>query len=218
MKFLSVACSLSLLLLVACGGSEPAPDAAPEVTPEAEEETPCCSIDDVIEMSKAGVDDDIIIASIANSEQEIEPTAQDLITLSEAGVSKPVIQVLMGEDPDEVAAEEAKEEAKEAAAEDAKKAPAKPKGPPPLSLAIAYAPGAKKFTITNTSGRTYTGLVLTANGDYVYALPVPLPPGNPDSIRLGSFTSRATGHKLHPAEGLKRLHVKAQQGSYSRTF
>lgn len=216
MKFLSVVCSLSLLLVSACGESEPAPvEATPEPTPEAAEEAPCCSIEDVVEMTKAGVDDELIITSIANTAQPIEPTAQDLITLSEAGVSKPVIQVLMGEDPEEVAAAEAEAEAKKA---EAKKEAEKPKGPPPLSITVAYTPGAKKFTITNTGGKTYTGLVLTANGDYVYALPIPLPPGNPDSIRVGSFTSRATGHKLHPNEGLQRLHVKAQQGTWSRRF
>ena len=60
--------------------------------------------------------------------------------------------------------------------------------------------------------------MLTANGEYVYRLPIPLPPGNPDNIKLGSFTSKSTGHKLHHAEGLKRLHVKSGQGSWSKRF
>ncbi|MCO4771945.1 MAG: hypothetical protein KDA24_18080 [Deltaproteobacteria bacterium] len=217
MRSLLAFCALFVLLLVGCG--EPPAEVASA-------EAPCCSLDDVIAMHDAGVDDELIIASLAKSAQEVEPTAQDLIRLSEAGVSKPVVKALLGEQ----AASDAATDATEATPESApavpeakpahatmKAAPAKPKGPPPLSVHVAYAPGGKSFSITNTGGTTYTRLVLTANGDYVYALPIPLPPGNPDTIRLRSFTS-TTGHKLHPAEGLKSLRVKAQQGSWSKSF
>jgi len=204
---------LAFVFLLACGGAAPPP---PEPTPEpTPEETPCCSIDDVVAMSEAGVDDELIIASIAKSEVEVEVGAQELIRLNEAGVSKPVQQALMGEDPEEIAKEA--EEAKVAEAK-AKEEAAKPKGPPPLNLAVAYSPGAKAFTLTNTGGKTYTGLVMTANGQYVYALPIPLPPGNPDRIKLGSMTSTKTGHKLHPNEGLQRLYIKSDQGSWSKRF
>lgn len=203
---------LLFVFLLACGGSEPAPAPAPEPTPEpTPEETPCCSIDDVIEMSKAGVDDDLIIASITKSEVEVEVGAKELIALSEAGVSKPVQQALMGEDPEEIAK---KAEAEKKAAE----AAAKPKGPPPLKLNVAYSPGAKSFTLTNTGGKTYTGLVITANGQYVYALPIPLPPGNPDRIKLASMNSSKTGHRLHHNEGVQRLYIKADQGTWSKRF
>lgn len=196
-------------LLLACGGPPPEP---PEPTPEpTPEETPCCSIDDVVEMSEAGVDDELIIASIQNSEVEVEVGAKDLIRLSEAGVSKPVQQALMGEEPEAVAeAAEVEKKAVEAAA--------KPKGPPPLKLSVQYSPGSKTFKLTNTSGKSYTGLVITANGEFVYALPVQLPPNNPDSIKLASMNSSRTGHRLHPDEGIKRLHVKADQGAWSKRF
>ncbi len=197
---------LSTLLLTAC--SAPAPEAEP-IAPS--QEAPCCSLDEVLEMHAAGVDDDLIIASLGKSETPIEPSAQDLIRLTEAGVSKRVQQVLMGQEPDPAAEAEAEEAAN---AEEA----AKPKPPPPLPIVVSYEPGAKKFTVTNTGGRTLTQVVMTANGDYVYRLPIPLPPGNPDNIKISSFTSKGSGHKLHPAEGLKSLHVKSEQGTWSKRF
>lgn len=193
---------MSLLLLPACG-DEPVP--ADEEPLEAD--TPCCSLDDVMEMHKAGVDDDLIIVSLKNSATPIEPSARDLINLSEAGVSKRVVQVMMGEDPEAAVAEA--DLAAEVAAT---------KRPPPLPLIVSYVQGAKRFTVTNTGSSTLTGIVMTANDQYVYALPIPLPPGNPDTVKVGSFTSRATGHKLYPAEGLKKLHIKARQGSWSQRF
>ena len=160
--------------------------------------------------------------SVQASANELNPSAQDLIRLSEAGVSKRVVKAMMGEDPgdaEEGAAEAAEAPAAVAAAATARPAaPKKPAGPPPLGVMVAYTAGSKALTLTNTSGKTYTGLVLTANGEYVYALPIPLPPGNPDKIRIGSFTSPKTGHKLYPAEGLRTLSIKADQGRWSKRF
>ena len=198
---------LSALLFAACSAPGPAPVPESESPPPPPEEEPCCSLNDVLEMHAAGVDDDLIIASVGKSETPIEPSAKDLIRLTEAGVSKRVQQVLMGEEPDATAEETTK-------AEEA----AKPKPPPPLPVVVRYEPGAKKFTVTNTGSRTLTQVVLTANENYVYRLPIPLPPGNPDNIKIGSFTSKTTGHKLHPAEGLKRLHIKSGQGTWSKRF
>jgi hypothetical protein len=195
---------MSLLLLPACG-DEPVP--ANEEPLEAD--TPCCSLDDVMEMHKAGVDDDLIIVSLKNSATPIEPSARDLINLSEAGVSKRVVQVMMGEDPEAAVAVDDGGPLHGRATK---------RTPPPLPLIVSYVQGAKRFTVTNTGSSTLTGIVMTANDQYVYALPIPLPPGNPDTVKVGSFTSRATGHKLYPAEGLKKLHIKARQGSWSQRF
>ena len=207
---------LASFFLAACGATEAEP--VPEATPE---ETPCCSIDDVIEMSKAGVDEGLIITSIQKSEVKVDIGAKELIRLNDAGVSKPVQQALMGEDPEAIAAAAAEEKAAAEAAEAEKKAAAeaaKPKGPPPLRLSVQYNVGSKSFKLTNTSGKTYTGLVITANGQYVYALPVPLPPGNPDAIKLASMNSSKTEHRLHPNEGIQRLYIKADQGTWSKRF
>ena len=203
------ALGLLFTLLLACG-SPPAPEPAPtpELTPES---TPCCSIDDVIEMSEAGVDEGLIITSIEQSEVQVQIGAKELIRLNEAGVSKPVQQALMGESAEEIAATAAAEE-------EAAKQATRPAGPPPLKLAVIYSAGSKTFSVTNTSGATYTGLVLTANGQFVYALPIPLPPGNPDKVKLASMTSSSTGHRLHPNEGIKTLRITADQGSWSKRF
>lgn len=188
--------------LAGCGGEAPGPEEpTPEPTPEV---TACCSLEDVIEVSQAGVDDELIMTSIKNSEVEVLVGAKELIALNEAGVSKPVQQVLMGEEPEAVAA--------------ANKARIAAKGPPPLRLAVTYNKGGKSFSVTNTSGRSYTGIVVTANGEFTYGLPIPLPPGNPDNIKLGSLKSSKNGHKLHHDEGIRRLTIRSDQGSWSKRF
>lgn len=227
MNAVRAAALLAILALAACGPypSEPEEeeeDPAAEVA-EAPAESPCCTIDDVIAMHRAEVDEEIILTSVQTSANDLNPSAQDLIRLSEAGVSKRVVKAMMGEDPgdgDEAAADEVAAPAAAAGAAAAAKpaAPKKPAGPPPLGVMVAYTPGSKTLTLTNSSGKTYTGLVLTANDEYVYALPIPLPPGNPDKIRIGSFTSPKTGHKLYPAEGLRTLSIKADQGRWSKRF
>lgn len=215
---------LAALLLAVAGCGEGAPVADPEPAPtEATPAAACCSVDDVIAMHAAGVDVDILLTSIRTGPNKATPTPQDLIRLNEAGVPKPVVQALLGEEP---AASDSASGAGGAAATGASAstsaaAPAasrEPAGPPPLSLMVAYVPGSKALTLTNTSDRTYTGVVLTANGEYVYAMPVPLPPGNPDSVRIGSFTSPKSGHKLYPSEGIRTLQVKTQQGTWSQRF
>ncbi len=204
---------LASCFLLACGGAAPEP--APVAPPEP---PPCCSIDDVIEMSKAGVDEELIIASVHKSEVDVEIGARELIRLNDAGVSKPVQQALMGDDP-QVVEEAAQAEVQKAQAEQkAAEQAARPQGPPPLQLSVEYSPGSKSFKLTNTGTVSYTGVVITANGQYVYALPVQLPPRDPDGIKLSSLNSSRTGQRLHPNEGLHKLHVKADHGSWSKRF
>lgn len=231
MNAVSAAALLVLFALASCAPypSEPEDEDPADTTgaPGATDASPCCTIDDVIAMHRADVDEEIILTSVQTSAHDLNPSAQDLIRLSEAGVSKRVVKAMMGEDPgeadetggSEAAAPSAGAPAGSTAATAAKpSAPKKPAGPPPLGVMVAYTPGSKALTLTNTSGKTYTGLVLTANDEYVYALPIPLPPGNPDKIRIGSFTSPKTGHKLYPAEGLRTLSIKADQGRWSQRF
>jgi hypothetical protein len=52
-------------------------------------------VDDVIRMSKVGVGDDAIIAFIQATRDRPAVTADDLIAMSEAGVSKAVIQAML---------------------------------------------------------------------------------------------------------------------------
>jgi hypothetical protein len=213
MKLASILTLLSLVVLPLGACTEAVP-AVVEPAPEA----PCCSLDDVLAMHAAGVDEDLIITSVQAGEP-LTPTAQDLIKLSEAGVGKRVVQAMMGEEPASAAGSaEAEAGSSGKAAEGTKAAASHRKGPPPLDLAVLYTPGEKRFTLTNHGGRTLTGLVLTANDEYVYALPVPLPPGNPDGIRVSSFTSRGTGHRLHHAEGIKKLHITSDQGTWSKRW
>lgn len=223
MNVVRAAALLAILALAACESAPTEPEDA-ETAAEEAPEAACCTIDDVIAMHRAAVDEEIILTSVQTSSNDLNPSAQDLIRLSEAGVSKRVVKAMMGEDPgaaEEAAADDAAAPAAAAAAAGAPAKPAAPKkpaGPPPLGVMVAYIPGSKTLTLTNSSGKTYTGLVLTANDEYVYALPIPLPPGNPDKIRIGSFTSPKTGHKLYPAEGLRTLSIKADQGRWSKRF
>ena len=52
-------------------------------------------IDDVVRMSKAGVDDEAIIQFIQKSDERVDVTADDLIALTDAKVSKDVIKAVI---------------------------------------------------------------------------------------------------------------------------
>ncbi len=54
-------------------------------------------VDDVIKMTKAGVGDDEIIAFVKKSAAPFEITGDDVIALTEANVSKPVVKFLIDE-------------------------------------------------------------------------------------------------------------------------
>jgi hypothetical protein len=52
-------------------------------------------VDDVIRMTTAGVNDDAIVEFVRKSDERIEVTADDLIALTDAKVSKDVIKMLI---------------------------------------------------------------------------------------------------------------------------
>lgn len=94
---------------------------------------------------------------------------------------------------------------------------AAPAPAPKLDVSTDYKDGARSFALTNHSTREYTGLRLTINGSYSYALKR-LPAGSSDSIRLVSFISRSSGQELTAKEGVKRLHIDADQGSWDHSY
>ncbi|MBI2570025.1 MAG: hypothetical protein HYV63_23720 [Candidatus Schekmanbacteria bacterium] len=56
----------------------------------------CCSVDDVVRMKQQAVADDLIIAAVRSAEKRPALTADDLIKLSNAGVSQVVIDAMLG--------------------------------------------------------------------------------------------------------------------------
>jgi hypothetical protein len=51
--------------------------------------------DDIIQMQKAGLSEDVILSKIRNSSAEFRTSPQDLIRLKEAGVSDAVISMMV---------------------------------------------------------------------------------------------------------------------------
>lgn len=206
---------LAWFLVAACGG-------APEPT------LACCTVDDVLRMHGEGVAPELIVTAIQASPKVVTLSADDVIALGKAGVHASVVAELTGVAPGDDAPGDDAPPAASAASPDARGAasPASSTGPATtapstasaaLSLTADYEAGASSFRLTNTGARTGTGCVLTANGTSTYALPVPLKPGNPDSIRLGSFVAR-DGERLSKGEGLRTLTVRCEQGAWSRSF
>ena len=54
-------------------------------------------VDDVIKMSKAGVGDDEIIAFVRKSDEPFEVTGDDVIAMTDAKVSRPVVKAVIDE-------------------------------------------------------------------------------------------------------------------------
>jgi hypothetical protein len=54
-------------------------------------------VDDVIRMSQAGVSDDAIIAFVVHTREDFEVTADDLIAMTNAHVSKEVVKAMLDE-------------------------------------------------------------------------------------------------------------------------
>jgi hypothetical protein len=192
---------LFVVLGLACGrGTEP--DPAPKAAPAAEPcpaDNACCDVDDVLLLQAMGISDAAKIKAIETDTLEAEVTPEDIARLQEAQVSQPVIDALVG--PDEPA---------QAVGVPAPEAP-------PLDVSITYEAGARSFVLNNHSGQQYTGLVLTANGSYVYRLKR-LPVGAEDSVRLASFVSRSSGEELKAKDGLRSMHIKADQGVWTKRF
>jgi hypothetical protein len=54
-------------------------------------------VDDVIRMSRAGVSDDSIITFVQSTRGRLDITADDIIAMTEAGLSKPLIKAIIDE-------------------------------------------------------------------------------------------------------------------------
>jgi hypothetical protein len=209
MKHLTALATLLLFLLLgpACGrgtdpapapDAAPAPQAAPAPAPSPTDGV-CCDVDDVLLMQALGISDAAKIRAIETDTLEVAVAPEDVVRLQEAQVAQPVIDALVGrEEPPRAARTPAPEV-------------------PPLDVSITYTAGARAFVLNNHSGRQYTGLVLTANDAYVYRLKR-LPVGAEDSIRLASFVSRSSGEELKASDGLRSLHIKADQGVWTKRF
>ncbi len=190
------ALAFGLILSLACGGlgSEAEPCPEPEPCPADGE---CCDTEDVLLMSAMGLSDEAMIAAIETDTVDFEVPEADVLRLQEAQISQDVIDALVGKAP-------------AATTQGAPKVP-------PLDVSMTYTAGARTFVLNNHSAKTYTTLVLTANGEYVYRLKK-LPVGAEDSIRLSTFTSRNSGQSLKAKEGIRTMYISADQGVWSKSF
>jgi len=192
---------LVLGFTLACGGWL----APGEDDPLEEEDQPCCSVQDIIDLHQSGVTSELIIATIRTSGTDLDLTADEITSMDAVGVPAEVIDVLNGgpciceEIPEPVADADPGGE-----------------GPPPLNVTVRYS-GGRSFELINLSKTQYTGLTLVINGEYQYRLKR-LPPGGNDSIRLVSFVSRSNGEEMKPKVGMKTLTVTADQGSWSKSW
>ncbi len=193
--------ALFLLCLAGCPPAEPCPE--PEPTPEPTPPPPCCSADELVQFAGEGLADEAVIERITEGRGAVLPI------LREAGVSDAVIEAWL-EPPPEPEPEPA----------------ARGEAPPPLTLSVTYKPGKGHYVLENTGSREITDLNLTVNGEYTYELPVPLRPGQEDSVQLHSHKSRASGGRLSPVvppPGYKhvkitKLTARAKQGTWSKSF
>ena len=174
---------------------------------------------DVITLTQEGVEPEVIIAAIRTSGTDLPLTAADLTTMSEAGVDPEVIDVLNG---GPCVCEPLPEPVPEPVA-----VTPKPGAPPPpprapeetpgkMNVAIKYS-GGRSFDLVNLSRtKTYTGLTLTANGEYVYHLRK-LVANSVDRVRLVSFVSKKSGKEMKKVD-LKTLSISSNEGSFSKSF
>ena len=161
----------------------------------------CYSVDDVVRMCKEGVGSAVVVSAIQASGSTHTPSPEQIISLNDACADGAVIEALRG--PQAAVAQAA-----EVPEDEAEKLPW-------LSLRVSQ--GSRGIEVFNTSGGPYTNLVLTANGEYTYRLPVVLLPGDGDYIRIASFKNRY-GIKLDKAMGVSKLYIRADQGEYSKRF
>ncbi len=161
----------------------------------------CCTVEGVIKMCDQGVGSDVVISAIEASGTIHEPSADQIIALNKACGKAPIIEALRGEvvAADGEPVEELEEEEKL----------------PRLSLRVSQ--GSRGIEVFNTSGGPYTNIVLWANKEYSYRLPVTLPPGDGDYIRIASFKN-SHGIKLDKSVGVSSLYIRADQGEYSTRF
>ena len=108
-------------------------------------------LDDIVKLSKAGVDESVILTYVQNSGVAYNPTAQDVIQLRELGVSPQVTATLMqrGSEVRQAATVEAQKQAQATAAA----APAQPA--PVYTAPVTYAAPASTVTYIGYPGYAY---------------------------------------------------------------
>lgn len=212
MRCLLPAFCLPVVLLCAC------PTGAPEAGP-------CCTVDEIAKMKEGGVSDDIVMTTV-RAGRKPALGADDVIRLKAAGLGDAAMAELLGAatatvspSPQATASGPIPGTPDPAvAATPTPSAEPTPPPPPKLKITAEYAFGDGSVLLRNVGGQDYSRLVLTANGEYVYRLPVPLKSDGDDRVKLSSFRSERTGRKLDDEIGIKRLHVSADQGVWSRSF
>lgn len=178
----------------------------------------CCTVDGVVKMCEQGVTTDVVVSAIQASGVVIEPTADQIIALHKACQDGAVIDAFRGGAPTTTAEEDgAPGEEAQVDGGGEPTAQAKPEEPKIPWLSVSVSQGSRGIEVTNSSSQPYTNVVLTANGEYVYRLPVALRPGDGDYIRLASFVNR-NGVKLDKSVGVRSLYLRADQGEFSMRF
>lgn len=170
----------------------------------------CCSVEDVLELQRQGVDPEVMIDAIRTSGTDLALSASDIADLTAAGVDRGVIDVLNGgpcvcQEDGEAQADDGEAPARSS----------KGKEVPPLRLRVVYT-GGKSFEVVNLSSTTYTGVTVILNGQWQYKLKR-LPGGKADVMRFGNFRSLKTGEELRKTK-LRSITIRAAQGSYSQSF
>lgn len=188
-----------LSFALACGGLTPV---------EEDTDAPCCSVDDVVRLRMEGVSDEVVIATLRTSGTDLDLTTDDIITMTNAGVSPEVIDVLNG---GPCVCEELPEPEPLPVA-----TKGKPAGPPPLRLAVKYT-GGKNMEVVNLGTRDYTNVTMVINDEYQYRLKK-LKGNAGDYIRFKSFVSRRTGAEAKGKIKMRKIVISADQGVYSRTW
>jgi hypothetical protein len=204
---LRAALLLAAFAALACAGVTTPPTALVEVEPTAPI-GPCCTVDDVIEMTASGVEPGVITDALYASGLPLDVSSDDIVRMSAAGVARPVIDAIQG---GPYTCTPAPRPAPRAAV--ATPSPVS-EGAPALNVTAKYS-GGRTFELMNLSTLEYTNLVLVANGEYQYRLKR-LPPGSSDNMRLVSFVSRQNGQELK--DDLKSIAIRSDQGSWSKGF
>ncbi|HEU0011748.1 MAG TPA: hypothetical protein VFT34_18170 [Verrucomicrobiae bacterium] len=124
----------------------PPPAATATVEPNAEAKTSRLSagLDDIVKLTKAGIEEPVILSFIKCSEVAYQPTAQELIKLRELGVSGTVVTALLhrGEELRQRAAQPQKQQAQPAPAAEAPQAAPQVASPPEPSRVYYASPAA----------------------------------------------------------------------------
>jgi hypothetical protein len=195
----ALALAICLLFALACGGAAPVDE---------DTDAPCCSVDDVVRLHREGVGDELILATLRTSATDVELSADDIVTLNDAGVSAEVIDVLNG---GPCLCEELPEPEPAASG-----GPEPDDGPARLRLAVNWN-GGRNMEVVNLGTADYTNVTMVINDEYQYRLKK-LKGNAGDFVRFKSFVSRRTGAEAKGKIDMKKIVITADQGIYSRTW